>query len=131
MAVIQALCAYDYTVVAFNRGDDSPLTALLEFTKRERAGLAEDASLQKKVCDGLMVTLSAGCRVGQRDRQLMNSAAVRPMLAARGVLEYASQPASLQRLCRLAIRNSTRRAHLQQLGLPPRLVEYLLFTLPG
>ncbi len=146
--VINALCSHGAaTTVALN--GESPLTALLEFTNTiqyttvilynnctRHAQLADDASsLNELLCDNLMLLLSAGCHAGERDHQLMNSDILRPVLAPRGIQEYATfcdMPASLQRLCKLAVRCSTHKpltTHLPELDLPPHLHKYLLLEI--
>ncbi len=83
-----------------------------------------------------MVLLSAGCHVTERDNELMNSEELRPVLEPRGVLAYAAlvsdRPASLKRLCKLAVRSSARKplaAHVPRMELPAVLQKYLLLEI--
>lgn len=127
--VVRELIVNGAEMTAVTANGDSVLTVLLESAQDLYWGKMKEGHLH----DSIMLLLSAGCPVGQKDLQLMNSDRLRPVLEPRGVLDYAtnmcSQPASLQHLCRLTVCRSVREpltSHLPQLGLPLRLKQYLL-----
>ncbi len=94
--------------------------------------------LMDKYCHCLMLMLLAGSHVSVTDLQLMKTNTLHPVLAPRGILEYATAqcyrpaPATLKVLCKIVIRNLVRKPlpkHLPLIGLPERLQKNLLLTI--